>query len=108
LDDESWLTGTPEAVAEHVASKIKCDTVLNGYCGAGGDAIKLSSTCSRVIASDACRAKLRCLENNAKIYCVENIEMINEDFLKLEGIEPDVVYLALPFGSSESLIYNSI
>jgi trimethylguanosine synthase len=86
LDEESWYSVTPEAVAEYIASKIKCDTVLDGFCGAGGDSIKLANTCSHVIANDICKIKLRCLKNNAKVYCVENIETINEDFLKLEGI----------------------
>lgn len=72
---------------------------MDGFCGAGGCAIKFSNTCSRVIANDICMVKLRCLETNAKVYCAENIEMLNENFLNLEGIEPDVVYLGPPYNS---------
>ena len=93
LDDESWRNVTPEAVAEYISNKIRCETVLDGFCGAGGDSIKLANTCSRVIANDINSKKLQCLNNNAKVYCAENIEMMNQDFLELENIEPDIVYI---------------
>ena len=46
---------------------------MDGFCGAGGDAIKLANTCSRVVANDVCSRKLQCLNTNAKVYCAENI-----------------------------------
>lgn len=59
---------------------------MDAFCGAGGDAIKLANTCSRVIANDIDHRKLKCLNNNAKVYCTENIEMLNQNFLELENI----------------------
>ena len=47
--------------------------MLDGFCGAGGMAIKLANTCSRVICNDVERVRLNLLERNAKVYCVENI-----------------------------------
>lgn len=73
MDDEAWFSTTPEAIAEYVASKIKCEMVLDGFCGAGGVSLKLANTCSRVISNDICPIKLKCLQNNAKVYCVDNI-----------------------------------
>lgn len=39
-------------MSEYVASKIKCEKVLNLFSGTGGDAIKLANTCNKVIATD--------------------------------------------------------
>lgn len=53
LDKQAWFSVTPQAVAEHVAARLKGDhTVLDGFCGAGGDSIQLSKTCKHVIAND--------------------------------------------------------
>jgi trimethylguanosine synthase len=108
LDEESWAMVIPEAVAEYIAVKCKCDTVLDGFCGAGGSSIKLANTCSWVIANDICKNKLRFLQNNAKVYSAENIEITNQDFLKFEGIEPDVVLLAPPFNPEKNLVFNCL
>ena len=86
----------PEAVAEHIANKICCEVVLDGFCGAGSCSIKLASTCSRVIANDRNHNRIRCLRNNAEIYCCDRIEMINESYLSLDSIEPDVILLSPP------------
>ena len=67
---------TPEAVAEYIAKKIRCEVVLDGFCGAGGDSIKLANTCSRVIANDIDFRKTNCLNNNAKVYGASNIEKL--------------------------------
>ena len=77
LDNQSWSSVTPEPVAEYISNRIRCQTVLDAFCGAGGDSIKLANTCSRVIANDICSRKIQCLINNAKVYCAQNIETLN-------------------------------
>ena len=74
LDEDSWEFVVPDAIAEYISNKIRCETVLDGFCGVGEVALKLSNTCSRVVAVDSDSRKLRCLDNNEKIFCSnENI-----------------------------------
>ncbi|KOB68411.1 Prip interacting protein, pimt [Operophtera brumata] len=40
LDRESWFSVTPEHVARHIACKYSYDTVLDAFCGAGGNTIQ--------------------------------------------------------------------
>lgn len=67
----------PEAVSDHVASQVKCETVVNMCCGVGGDAIKLANTCNRVYAWDGNIGSLQCLHINSKIYSAENISIMD-------------------------------
>jgi trimethylguanosine synthase len=70
LDEESWYTAVPEAVAEHISVRIKCATVLDGYCGVGCNAIKFANTCHTVLANDKDSMKIECLEANECVYGV--------------------------------------
>lgn len=92
---------TPEAVADYISSKINVkSTILDAFCGAGGDAIKLAMVCDRVIANDIDYSKITCLINNAKIYDVNNLTVSCEDFFKLNS-KVDAVYLAPPWGGPD-------
>lgn len=94
LDQESWRTLVPQAIAEYLSNKIKCQTVLDAFCGAGGNSIKLANTCSRVIATDINLSKLKCLSHNAKVCCVDNIKILHQNFLTLqEEFSADIVFL---------------
>jgi trimethylguanosine synthase len=53
---------------------------LDGFCGAGGDSIKLALNCNRVVSNDIDHRKIKLLENNAAIYGVDNIETMVTDF----------------------------
>lgn len=96
IDEESWERGViPEIVAEHIAGKVRCETILDAFSGVGSIAIKLSNTCVHVIGNDPEPLKLKCLANNSKVYNVDNIELTNYNFLSLEGLKLDVI-LAFP------------
>lgn len=47
LDQESWFSVTPEKVAEHLAERCRCDLIIDGFCGPGGNAIQFAMTCER-------------------------------------------------------------
>lgn len=47
LDEEGWFSVTPEKIAIQIAERCRCDTVLDAFCGVGGNAIALASTCHR-------------------------------------------------------------
>ncbi|XP_043285412.1 trimethylguanosine synthase [Venturia canescens] len=100
LDRESWFSVTPEKIAAHIAERCRCDTIVDGFCGAGGNAIQFAFTCERVFAIDIDPKKIELARNNAKVYGVEDrIEFIVGDFFELaEKLIADVVFLSPPWG----------
>ena len=80
LDNESWYSVTPEAIATHIAKRIsrlgkkKTDlVVLDPFCGVGGNGIAFSlhSDISLVICVDVDKNKLKMAANNVSKYGVD-------------------------------------
>ena len=42
LDNESWFSVTPEAIATHIAERCQCDIIIDAFCGVGGNTIQVS------------------------------------------------------------------
>jgi hypothetical protein len=47
LDDEGWYSVTPELIANQIAERCRCETILDAFCGVGGNAIAFAQTCER-------------------------------------------------------------
>lgn len=47
LDKESWFSVTPEKVAAHTAERLKCDIVVDAFCGCGGNTIQFALMCKK-------------------------------------------------------------
>lgn len=47
LDEEGWYSVTPELIADQIADRCRCGTVLDAFCGVGGNAIAFAKTCER-------------------------------------------------------------
>jgi len=105
MDVESWFSVTPERIAQHIAYRMACDVVVDGFCGAGGNAIQLAMTCNHVIAIDIDPVKIELAKHNAAVYGVQDrIEFIVGDFLTLSaGLKADAVFLSPPWGGPEYL-----
>lgn len=99
--NESWATEIPEAVAHYLASKVRCEVLLDGFAGSGSASIKFGNTCQKVYANDSIIENLECLSTNSKIYGGENIEISNIKFEKIVGINPDVIFIAPPYPSKK-------
>jgi len=41
-DLEGWFSVTPEALAQHAASRLSCEVVVDAFCGVGGNTIQLA------------------------------------------------------------------
>lgn len=112
LDKESWYSVTPEDVARELADRIKCDVIVDAFCGCGGNTIQFAKSGKRVIAIDIDGGKIEKAKHNAKIYKVDDkIEFIVGDFLKvfkdLKGV--DAIFLSPPWGGMNykySSMYN--
>lgn len=100
LDRESWFSVTPEKIAAHIAERCRCDTIVDAFCGAGGNTIQFAFTCERVIAIDIDPKKIELARNNARVYEVEDrIEFIVGDYFQLaDKLVADVVFLSPPWG----------
>ena len=102
LDDEGWFSVTPEAIANQIAERCRCDTIIDAFCGVGGNAIAFAKVCERgeytitirrerldpdfrtmlVIAIDNSATRLTLARHNAAVYgVVDRIEFILGDFI---------------------------
>ncbi|CAG5114139.1 Oidioi.mRNA.OKI2018_I69.chr2.g8207.t2.cds [Oikopleura dioica] len=100
MDRESWFSVTPEQIAQHIAERCRCELIVDGFCGVGGNAIQFAFTCERVIAIDIDPVKIEMARHNAAIYGVaDRIEFIVGDYFKIiPFLRPDVVFLSPPWG----------
>jgi trimethylguanosine synthase len=117
---------TPESIAIQIADRCRCDTILDPFCGVGGNAIAFAKTCEHgtsvipvdytyslhpcklVIALDISPTRLALARHNAAIYGVaDRIEFILADYISfanayLSRPRPtrriDVVFLSPPWG----------
>ena len=107
MDQESWYSVTPEEISEYIASIIpnsNNSTILDAFCGCGGNTISLSKKFKNVIANDLYQEKINMTKNNTKVYnCPDNIIYSVNDFLKLnlKGENIDYVFLSPPWGGPE-------
>jgi trimethylguanosine synthase len=51
LDEEGWFSVTPERIADQIAERCRCETIVDGFCGIGGNAIAFAKTCERGVWS---------------------------------------------------------
>ncbi|KAJ4482436.1 S-adenosyl-L-methionine-dependent methyltransferase [Lentinula aciculospora] len=115
LDEEGWYSVTPERIAHQIAERCRCDTILDAFCGVGGNAIAFAKTCQRVIALDISPIRLALARHNAQIYGVaEHIEFILADYISFAKTyisspqtatsrKIDVVFLSPPWGGPSYL-----
>ncbi|KAG5644254.1 hypothetical protein DXG03_008792 [Asterophora parasitica] len=112
LDEEGWFSVTPELVANQIAERCRCDTILDAFCGVGGNTIAFAKTCQRVIALDTSPTRLALARHNAQIYGVaDRIEFILTDYLSFARAylarpatrRIDVVFLSPPWGGPSYL-----
>lgn len=119
LDTESWFSVTPEAVAAHVAArcyhsltsspqshaKSRPLTVLDAFCGSGGNTIQFGQVFDHVLAVDIDFVKLQCAQFNSTLYGTSHkTSFIMQDFFQLHkmldvverGI--DLVFMSPPWG----------
>ncbi|XP_060845717.1 trimethylguanosine synthase-like [Rhopalosiphum padi] len=100
LDEESFYSVCPEVLSHHIAKRCKNNTVVDPFCGAGGNIIQLAKTCKKVIAIDIDPEKIKLARHNAEICGVaDNIEFIVGDFFIIyPTIKADVLFMSPPWG----------
>lgn len=116
LDHVGWYSVTPELIANQIAERCRCDTIVDAFCGVGGNAIAFAQTCEHVIAIDSDETRLQLARHNAAIYGVaDRIEFVLGDFIQFAktiagmgetrqaGRVVDVIFLSPPWGGPSYL-----
>ncbi|KAL8442715.1 hypothetical protein Emed_007191 [Eimeria media] len=106
LDDDMWWSVTPEQLAAHTAERCRCPLLLDGFAGAGGNAIAFARTCGFVIACDIEAGRVEASQANAAVYgrqVAAHTDFILGDFATLTSRQFrrgvfDVAFLAPPWG----------
>nr|CCA24762.1 trimethylguanosine synthase putative [Albugo laibachii Nc14] len=100
MDYESWYSVTPQAIAEHIAERVRCGTVVDLFAGCGGNTIQLAQTCHHVIAIEIDPLRIHKAKHNAQVYGVsDRIEWICGDALEvISRLQADVIFLSPPWG----------
>ena len=73
MDQESWYSVTPECMATQIAQElVACNvsTIIDGFCGAGGNTIAFAQYCDKVLAWDTDEVKLEVSYNSNIITAV--------------------------------------
>ena len=108
--DEGWWSVTPEAIAAHTAAEARAFfpeqqecTVLDAFCGLGGNAIQFARAGFRVTAVELDLDRLEAARHNAHVYGVaERITFIHGDAFQVladPAVAPvDLVFMSPPWG----------
>lgn len=112
MNAELWYSVTPEAVAIFIAKFLTaCDpkmtTILDVFCGGGGNAVQLARYFDKVYGVDLNEEHLYCTEKNAELYDVrDKVELkmgswpegIDEEYMNKLQREVDFVFASPPWG----------
>ncbi len=103
IDEVGLYSATPEKIALEQAEMFKCKTVVDGFCGVGGNAIAFARTCDEVYAIEKNKTRLEMARHNAEIYGVANkITFISGDFFhEAPKIKADGIFLDPDWGGPE-------
>jgi len=95
-DKDGIRFATPEPIAKHRASRLKCKTIADISCGIGGQTIYFAKTCEHVFAVEIDPVKIKHAKKNCRKHGVSNVTFICGDALSPEVLSQipkvDVVF----------------
>ncbi len=90
---------TPEKTAQEIARRVKGKTIVDAFCGIGGNALAFAEVCTHVYTVDLDEARLAMARHNAAVYRRSNITFINDDiFNQMAKFKADAIFLDPPWG----------
>lgn len=103
IDEVGLYSTTPEKIALEQAKKIDCMSVVDAFCGVGGNAIAFARMGKQVFAIEKDKTRLEMARHNAGIYGVAGkIEFICGDFfVEALKIKAEGVFIDPPWGGPE-------
>lgn len=107
LDDDARASLTPQHAAEAIAARLQGSTVVDGFCGAGGNAIAFARAGKRVVAIDTRADRIAQARHNARIYGVaDRITFLHGDFFTLAP-PADACFLDPPWAAGDGLLQRA-
>lgn len=100
IDEMGLYSATPERIALEQAEKMDCGTVIDAFCGVGGNAIAFARSGSKVFAIEKDAGRIEIARYNAGIYGVaDKIIFIHGDFFnEAPKIRADGIFIDPPWG----------
>ncbi|KAH8740100.1 methylase [Cryptosporidium ryanae] len=68
LDEDAIMDATPEILAQHIARRLRCCTVLDACSGVGGNTIAFSQHCKFVVSVEKSNSRSMINKHNSQIY----------------------------------------
>lgn len=103
IDEVGLYSTTPEKIALEQAKKMNCKTVVDGFCGVGGNAIAFARICGKVYAIEKDKKRLEMARHNARLYGAQNkiIFILGDFFSEAPKIKAEGIFLDPEWGGPE-------
>lgn len=103
VDEVGLYSTTPEKIALEQAKKMNCESIIDGFCGVGGNAVAFARIGEKVFAIEKDKKRLEMARHNAALYGVaDKITFISGDFLiEAPKIKADGVFIDPSWGGPE-------
>jgi len=97
-DDAELITGI---ITEYVKTP-KTKVITDATAGYGGNTINFAGTFKSVNAVENDKETFDMLKNNVEVFKLKNVELINDDFVKVAGeLKQDVTFIDAPHGDKK-------
>ena len=99
-DLEGLFSVGPEEIADSNARKTNARTVVDGFCGIGGNTIGFAKYADHVYAIELDRGRIEMAKNNLKVYGLDHkVTFIEGDFFtEAPKLRAEAVFIAPPWG----------
>ena len=82
--------------------------ILDTTAGVGGNTISFSKIFSQVVSIEIDKTRFKMLENNIKLYDLNNVNLINDDCKNYLNSEYDIIFFDPPWGGPEYKTHKSL
>ena len=102
-DLEGLYSVGPEAVASNTARKAGVKTIVDGFCGIGGNTIGFAKYADHVYAIEINHDRIKMAQHNLKVYGLDHkVTFIEGDYFEeVSKIKAEAVFIDPPWGGFE-------
>ena len=102
-DIEGLYSVGPEEIADKIARKTNARTIVDGFCGIGGNTIGFAKYADHVYAIEIDSKRIEMAKNNLKVYGLDHkVTFIEGDYFdEAPKIDAEAVFIAPPWGGPD-------
>ncbi len=102
-DIEGLYSVGPEEVADKIARKTNARTVVEGFCGIGGNVIGFAKHADKVWAIEIDHDRIEMAKNNVRVYGLEDrVTFIEGDyFIEAPKLNAEALFFSAPWGGPD-------